>query len=111
MNCKDQAEVDEYWAKLGAGGEFGPCGWLKDRYGLSWQIVPVGMEEYLTDENPERAQRGNGRDAVDEQDRPRRGRGGRERGRGRVSAATTPATTITDIGTVAVVVADQDRGP
>ena len=55
VNCKDQAEVDEYWAKLGAGGEFGPCGWLKDRYGLSWQIVPVGMEEYLTDENPQRA--------------------------------------------------------
>ena len=57
MNCEDQAEVDEYWAKLGAGGEFGPCGWLKDRYGLSWQIVPVGMEEYLTDENPQRVER------------------------------------------------------
>jgi predicted 3-demethylubiquinone-9 3-methyltransferase (glyoxalase superfamily) len=55
VNCKDQAEVDEYWAKLGAGGEFGPCGWLKDRYGLSWQIVPVGMEDFLTDENPQRA--------------------------------------------------------
>src|SRR6185503_15128169 len=36
VNCKDQAEVDDYWAKLGDGGEFGPCGWLKDRYGLSW---------------------------------------------------------------------------
>jgi predicted 3-demethylubiquinone-9 3-methyltransferase (glyoxalase superfamily) len=55
VNCKDQAEVDDYWEKLGAGGEFGPCGWLKDRYGLSWQIVPVGMEEFITDANPERA--------------------------------------------------------
>ena len=55
VNCKDQAEVDSYWAKLGDGGEFGPCGWLKDRYGLSWQIVPVGMEALTTDENPERA--------------------------------------------------------
>jgi predicted 3-demethylubiquinone-9 3-methyltransferase (glyoxalase superfamily) len=54
VNCKDQAEVDEYWDKLGAGGEFGPCGWLKDRYGLSWQIVPVGMEKFMTDANPER---------------------------------------------------------
>jgi predicted 3-demethylubiquinone-9 3-methyltransferase (glyoxalase superfamily) len=55
VNCGDQAEVDDYWAKLGAGGEFGPCGWLKDRYGLSWQIVPVGMEDFMTDSNPERA--------------------------------------------------------
>jgi predicted 3-demethylubiquinone-9 3-methyltransferase (glyoxalase superfamily) len=55
VNCQDQAEVDSYWEQLGAGGEFGPCGWLKDRYGLSWQIVPVGMEEYLTDDNPQRA--------------------------------------------------------
>src|SRR6476661_6136109 len=55
VSCQDQAEVDSYWEQLGAGGEFGPCGWLKDRYGLSWQIVPVGMEEYLTDDNPQRA--------------------------------------------------------
>ena len=55
VNCKDQAEVDDYWEQLGAGGELGPCGWLKDRYGLSWQIVPVGMEELMTDADPERA--------------------------------------------------------
>jgi len=55
IDCKDQAEVDEYWTKLGQGGEFGPCGWLKDRYGLSWQIVPAGMETLMTDANPERA--------------------------------------------------------
>ncbi len=46
-------EADEYWAKLGEGGEFGPCGWLKDRYGLSWQIVPVGMEALRTDADPD----------------------------------------------------------
>ena len=55
VSCQDQAEVDSYWEQLGTGGEFGPCGWLEDRYGLSWQIVPVGMEEYLTDANPQRA--------------------------------------------------------
>lgn len=45
VNCESQAEIDELWDKLGDGGEPGPCGWLKDRYGLSWQIVPAGMEE------------------------------------------------------------------
>jgi len=55
IDCKDQAEVDAYWERLGAGGEFGPCGWLKDRYGLSWQIVPAGMETVMTDPDPQRA--------------------------------------------------------
>jgi predicted 3-demethylubiquinone-9 3-methyltransferase (glyoxalase superfamily) len=45
INCKDQDEVDYYWDRLSAGGEEGPCGWLKDRYGLSWQVVPPGMNE------------------------------------------------------------------
>ena len=49
INCADQDEVDYYWDKLSAGGEEGPCGWLKDRYGLSWQIMPAGMEELFTD--------------------------------------------------------------
>jgi predicted 3-demethylubiquinone-9 3-methyltransferase (glyoxalase superfamily) len=55
VNCKDQAEVDDYWAKLGESGEFGPCGWLKDKFGLSWQIVPIGMVELFTDPDSARA--------------------------------------------------------
>jgi predicted 3-demethylubiquinone-9 3-methyltransferase (glyoxalase superfamily) len=55
--CDDQDEVDYYWAKLSEGGEEGPCGWLKDRYGLSWQIVPSGLVELLTDSDPARAER------------------------------------------------------
>jgi predicted 3-demethylubiquinone-9 3-methyltransferase (glyoxalase superfamily) len=57
ITCKDQAEVDYYWERLSEGGEEGPCGWLKDRYGLSWQVVPEGMEELFADEDPARAQR------------------------------------------------------
>jgi predicted 3-demethylubiquinone-9 3-methyltransferase (glyoxalase superfamily) len=57
INCSDQEEVDYYWAKLTEGGEEGPCGWLKDRYGLSWQVFPVGFEELLTDPDEARAQR------------------------------------------------------
>ena len=57
VNCEDQAEVDHYWEKLSEGGSHGPCGWLKDRYGLSWQVVPTGMEELFADADPERAQR------------------------------------------------------
>ena len=57
VNCVDQEEVDYYWERLGAGGEHGPCGWLKDRYGVSWQIVPTEMEQLLTDPDPDRAQR------------------------------------------------------
>lgn len=47
VDCADQAEVDNYWEKLGAGGEYSRCGWLKDRYGLSWQIVPSRMPELI----------------------------------------------------------------
>lgn len=58
VECETQDEVDEYWEKLTAdGGEPGPCGWLKDRYGLSWQIVPKLLDELLQDEDPERADR------------------------------------------------------
>ena len=57
IDCKDQEEVDYFWAKLSEGGEEGPCGWVKDRYGLSWQVVPGGMEELLNDPDSERAVR------------------------------------------------------
>ena len=52
VNCADQAEVDRLWAALSAGGEEQQCGWLKDRFGLSWQIVPARMEELMQDPDP-----------------------------------------------------------
>jgi predicted 3-demethylubiquinone-9 3-methyltransferase (glyoxalase superfamily) len=57
VNCADQDEVDHYWAALVAGGQPGQRGWLKDRYGLSWQIVPDGMGEVMGDPDPARAGR------------------------------------------------------
>jgi predicted 3-demethylubiquinone-9 3-methyltransferase (glyoxalase superfamily) len=57
ITCEDQDEVDYYWEKLSEGGEEGQCGWLKDRYGLSWQVVPKGMEAVFSDPDPERAHR------------------------------------------------------
>jgi predicted 3-demethylubiquinone-9 3-methyltransferase (glyoxalase superfamily) len=57
VNCADQDEVDAYWAALVDGGEPGQCGWLKDRYGLSWQIVPDGMGEVMGDPDPARSGR------------------------------------------------------
>ncbi len=57
IDCADQEEVDYYWEKLSEGGSEGPCGWLKDRYGLSWQVVPAGMEELFADPDPKRAER------------------------------------------------------
>ena len=57
INCETQDEVDELWEKLSEGGEKGPCGWLKDRYGLSWQIVPTILEELIRDPDQEKAQR------------------------------------------------------
>jgi predicted 3-demethylubiquinone-9 3-methyltransferase (glyoxalase superfamily) len=47
VDCQNEAEVDELWEKLGAGGEYGRCGWLKDRYGLSWQLVPSRLPEFI----------------------------------------------------------------
>ena len=57
VSCKDQDEVDYYWGKLSEGGEQGPCGWLKDRFGLSWQIVPTRLGELLGDPDREKSQR------------------------------------------------------
>jgi predicted 3-demethylubiquinone-9 3-methyltransferase (glyoxalase superfamily) len=57
VNCADQAEVDYYWEKLTEGGEESQCGWLKDRYGLSWQIVPTGWEALLTGPDQAKAAR------------------------------------------------------
>ena len=55
--CETQAEVDHFWSKLSQGGEEGPCGWLKDKFGLSWQVVPTVLPEMLKDENAEKAGR------------------------------------------------------
>ncbi len=57
IECETQEEIDYFWERLSEGGEEGPCGWLKDRYGLSWQVVPRGMEEVFADPDPERAER------------------------------------------------------
>ena len=57
VDCKDQDEVNLYWSKLAEGGEEGPCGWLKDKFGVSWQIVPAALPRLLGDPDPARAQR------------------------------------------------------
>ena len=57
VNCKTQEEVDEFWEKLSEGGEKSRCGWLKDKYGLSWQVVPTVLEEMLQDKDATRSQR------------------------------------------------------
>ena len=57
INCQDQTELDHYWEKLTDGGEESQCGWLKDRFGLSWQVTGPGMNELLNDPDPARASR------------------------------------------------------
>ena len=57
VRCETQKEVDQFWKKLSKGGEEGPCGWLKDKYGLSWQIVPTVLPKMLRDKDPAKSQR------------------------------------------------------
>ncbi len=62
VSCQDQAEVDYYWTALGDGGQPSQCGWLKDRFGLSWQVIPTLLPELLGDPDPEKS--GRVRDAM-----------------------------------------------
>jgi predicted 3-demethylubiquinone-9 3-methyltransferase (glyoxalase superfamily) len=57
IKCETQDDVDHYWERLSEGGSEGPCGWLKDSYGLSWQVVPTALDELVADPDPQRAQR------------------------------------------------------
>ena len=57
VKCESQQEIDEMWSKLSEGGEEGPCGWLKDKYGLSWQIVVPAWDEMLRDQDPRKSER------------------------------------------------------
>ena len=57
VDCETQEEVDELWEKLSAGGTKSRCGWLKDRYGLSWQVIPKALGQMLQDKDPKKAQR------------------------------------------------------
>jgi predicted 3-demethylubiquinone-9 3-methyltransferase (glyoxalase superfamily) len=57
VSCEDQDEVDRYWDTLAEGGEEGPCGWLKDKFGMSWQIVPTALPRLLGDPDREKSQR------------------------------------------------------
>ena len=57
ISCEGQDEVDRLWDALSEGGEEGPCGWLKDRFGLSWQIIPTALPQLLSQPDPEKAQR------------------------------------------------------
>ena len=57
VSCETQEQVDAFWSQLSEGGEEGPCGWLKDRFGLSWQIVPTALPRLLSDPDEEKAQR------------------------------------------------------
>jgi predicted 3-demethylubiquinone-9 3-methyltransferase (glyoxalase superfamily) len=57
VSCETQDEVDHYWDRLSEGGEPGPCGWLTDKFGVSWQVVPRALGEMLSDPDPEKAGR------------------------------------------------------
>ena len=57
INCETQEEIERFWSKLVAGGEEHDCGWLKDRYGLSWQVNYAGIQDMMSDSHPDRADR------------------------------------------------------
>jgi predicted 3-demethylubiquinone-9 3-methyltransferase (glyoxalase superfamily) len=57
IHCETQSEIDYFWSKLTEGGKEQPCGWVKDRFGLSWQVIPNALPQMLMDENSEKAQR------------------------------------------------------
>jgi predicted 3-demethylubiquinone-9 3-methyltransferase (glyoxalase superfamily) len=57
IHCETQQEIDYFWGDLAKGGEEGPCGWLKDKFGLSWQVIPTALPQMLIDENSDKAQR------------------------------------------------------
>jgi predicted 3-demethylubiquinone-9 3-methyltransferase (glyoxalase superfamily) len=57
IHCETQQEIDYFWGELAKGGEEGPCGWLKDKFGLSWQVIPTALPQMLIDENSDKAQR------------------------------------------------------
>jgi predicted 3-demethylubiquinone-9 3-methyltransferase (glyoxalase superfamily) len=57
VNCETQDEIDHFWMELSAGGQEVQCGWLKDRYGVSWQVVPTTLSEMLQDRDPEKPKR------------------------------------------------------
>ena len=57
VNCEDQQEIDEYWAQLSTGGSEGPCGWLKDKFGFSWQVVPTALAKMMKDGDAEQLER------------------------------------------------------
>ena len=57
IHCRTQDEIDHYWSKLGEGGQEGPCGWLKDKFGLSWQVVPTALTEMLSRGDPKKSER------------------------------------------------------
>jgi predicted 3-demethylubiquinone-9 3-methyltransferase (glyoxalase superfamily) len=57
INCESQKEVDDLWEKLSAGGEKSMCGWVKDKYGVSWQVIPTAMMKMLSDPDPEKSKR------------------------------------------------------
>ena len=72
INCDDQEEIDYYWEKLTDGGEEGPCGWLKDKFGLSWQVCPVGFVETAERSGSQSRPAGDDRDVRHEEARHRR---------------------------------------
>ena len=57
INCETQEEVDYFWEKLSAGGQLQQCGWLKDKFGLSWQVVPTVLDELMRDKDPQKSKR------------------------------------------------------